>query len=174
MNYLLLFVLIIIFILIFLFLLYKTKLPKEDVLCPPNAFGNVPYPNDCRQYIMCMYGTYVLLTCPDNFYFSAETLTCLPEDQVDCGSRPREKDWRGCCDKLFLVSTRTRNEMDVLQNGRVRIDKNHACRRVIIEPPNLVSFTFDRLATCVQINTIEISGLRQSYECFGQMVGDMI
>lgn len=62
--------------------------------------------------------------------------------------------------------------MDALQNVRVRIDKNHSCRRVIIEPPNRVSFTFDRLVTCVQISTIEISGLRQSYECFGKMVVD--
>ncbi|ABI13834.1 etm [Anticarsia gemmatalis multiple nucleopolyhedrovirus] len=60
--------------------------------------------------------------------------------------------------------------MDALQNVRVKIDKHHACRRVVFESPNRVSFTFDRLKTGAEITNIEISGLRQQYECFGKMV----
>ncbi|AJD09261.1 etm [Condylorrhiza vestigialis mutiple nucleopolyhedrovirus] len=60
--------------------------------------------------------------------------------------------------------------MDVLQNVRVKIDKHHACRRVLIESPNRMSFTFDRLKTDTEIVNIEISGLRQQYECFGKMI----
>ena len=62
------------------------------------------------------------------------------------------------------------NNMDVLQNVRVKIDKHHACRRVLCENPNRVSFTFDRPKTGTEIVNIEISGLRQQYECFGKMI----
>ncbi|AGR56991.1 ETM [Choristoneura occidentalis alphabaculovirus] len=60
--------------------------------------------------------------------------------------------------------------MDALQSLRVRVDKHHACRRALFETPNRASFTFDRTRADAQIANIEISGLRQQYECFGKMV----
>jgi hypothetical protein len=57
-----------------------------------------------------------------------------------------------------------------LQNVRVKINKHHVCRRAVFESPNRVSFTFDRLNTDTKIANIEISGLRQQYECIGKMV----
>lgn len=60
--------------------------------------------------------------------------------------------------------------MDALQNVRVRIDKYHVCRRVLLETPNRASFTFDRTKPDSQIANIEIGGLRRPYECFGKMV----
>ncbi|AGR57138.1 ETM [Choristoneura rosaceana nucleopolyhedrovirus] len=60
--------------------------------------------------------------------------------------------------------------MDALQSLRVRVDKHYACRRALFETPNCASFTFDRTKVDAQIANIEISGLRQQYECFGKMV----
>ncbi|ABS76418.1 etm [Antheraea pernyi nucleopolyhedrovirus] len=65
--------------------------------------------------------------------------------------------------------------MDALQNVRVRIDKHHACRRALAESPNRVTFAFDRLKPGALAADIEISGLRQPYECLGKMVvGDAV
>lgn len=65
--------------------------------------------------------------------------------------------------------------MDALQNVRVHIDKHHACRRALFEAPNRASFTFDRATADASIASIEISGLRRPYECFGKMVvGDAL
>ncbi|BAE72393.1 ETM [Hyphantria cunea nucleopolyhedrovirus] len=60
--------------------------------------------------------------------------------------------------------------MDVLHNLRVRINKHHTCRRALFESPNRASFTFDRTKADAQIASIEISGLRRPYECFGKIM----
>ncbi|AAK85608.1 hypothetical protein [Epiphyas postvittana nucleopolyhedrovirus] len=62
------------------------------------------------------------------------------------------------------------NDMDVLQNVRVKINKHYKCCSASFETPNTASFKFNRLQTNVLANNIEISGLRHQYECYAKML----
>uniref|UniRef100_A0A182PN31 Chitin-binding type-2 domain-containing protein n=1 Tax=Anopheles epiroticus TaxID=199890 RepID=A0A182PN31_9DIPT len=53
-------------------------------VCKGLKFGTYPHPNDCQQYVLCVLGNPVLLSCPGGYVFHPEVQFCVQESQYHC------------------------------------------------------------------------------------------
>uniref|UniRef100_A0A182SYW6 Chitin-binding type-2 domain-containing protein n=1 Tax=Anopheles maculatus TaxID=74869 RepID=A0A182SYW6_9DIPT len=57
-------------------------------LCENVRFGSFPHPSDCRQYVMCVLSTPVVLPCPGGYVFHPDVQFCVQESQYRCNTEP--------------------------------------------------------------------------------------
>lgn len=56
--------------------------------CPPEGLHHLPTEN-CQYFIVCVWGNPHEGNCNDGFLFDPSTSSCLPANNVDCGTRYR-------------------------------------------------------------------------------------
>lgn len=60
----------------------------SPVICPPLGIHHLPSEN-CQEFIVCVYGRPHMGACSEGTLFDTLTSSCLPANQVDCGTRYR-------------------------------------------------------------------------------------
>uniref|UniRef100_A0A182QCL8 Chitin-binding type-2 domain-containing protein n=1 Tax=Anopheles farauti TaxID=69004 RepID=A0A182QCL8_9DIPT len=53
-------------------------------LCTGVRFGAFPHPTDCRQYVMCLLWTPVVVPCPSGYVYHPGVQFCVQESQYRC------------------------------------------------------------------------------------------
>lgn len=58
--------------------------PDVNVVCPPNAVENFPYPYSCSRYIVCISGVQSERECPAGQHFNVADRTCTSIATAQC------------------------------------------------------------------------------------------
>lgn len=56
----------------------------DNIECPPTGIDQIPYPDDCEKYVLCINGVEIVLTCAPGLHFSPTTRTCQTPEKAEC------------------------------------------------------------------------------------------
>jgi hypothetical protein len=56
----------------------------EVIECPATGIEQIPYPDDCERYILCVNGLEIPLQCAPGLHFSPVTRTCMVPSEAKC------------------------------------------------------------------------------------------
>jgi hypothetical protein len=57
---------------------------NDNIECPATGIEQIPYPDDCEQYVLCVNGMEFVLRCAPGLHFSPSLRVCTTPELAEC------------------------------------------------------------------------------------------
>jgi hypothetical protein len=69
---------------------------ETDEGCPEEGIEEIPHPDSCKKFILCVNGFEVPRSCPDGLHFSPKLRECMEPEEAGCEDNDDDDDREEC------------------------------------------------------------------------------